>query len=231
MTYGLKVTNGNDYIQIDSDSPRLCSIYNGTYSATSSRVAVIVFPKPITTEEPPCIFIRNSPSRPNDLYDEMVLTGTSGSWTGFRISAANSTWRPSGKWFASVFSSLAAEDYGLRLWSASGEILYDSGAAPVIFTRANSNWKYAGRVVLPGYGSTQNYINASPATTLLEDEYFMINPLSRGVLANGSTWDYMGARFNYTTGKLEMFIRTITQGGAWTDQGMPAGVFARLPGS
>lgn len=231
MTYGLKAINGSDYIQIDSDSPRLCAVYSGTYQAVGNRVATVLFPSPIRTTEPPCIFIRNSPTRPNDLYDGMTITGGVGNWTGFRITANNVNWRPSGKWFAAVFSARAEDDYGMRLWDESGKILYDSGTVPVIFTRANPVWSYQGRVTFPDYGSAQYYRNGAPSSALAEDEYFMINPLSRGVLSASLGWDRMGVRFGYTTGFLEMYIVTINPAGAWIDQGMPSAVFARLPGT
>ena len=73
MSFGLTVRNDDSFIQIDSETPRLCSVFNGAYAATGDRVARVAFPAAITTEEPPCIFIRNSLDRARELYDGMTI--------------------------------------------------------------------------------------------------------------------------------------------------------------
>ena len=231
MTYGLIARNGDNFVQIDSDSPRLCAVYNGTYAATGDRVARVSFPAAITTTEPPCIFVRNSPDRNNELYDGMTIEGSAGNWTGFSISANNVQWRPAGKWFAAVFASRAASDYGFRLWGPSGELVYDSGAAPVIMTRANHSWAYAGSTQHPPLGNAYYWINGSVAP-MAEDEYFMINPFSRGLYNPGLiSWNNAGVRFDHAASRLQIYIITNRPGGVWTDIGQPSAVFARLPGT
>ena len=227
MSFGLAVTNDNDYLVIDSDTPRLCAIYSGTYAATSSQYATVTFPSPITTTEPPCIFLRNTPSRPGDLYKGFVLTGSANNWTGFRIEAANVTWRPAGKWFAAVFAAASQATWGLRLWAADGTVIYDSGTTPVIVTRANNSWSYVGTVSL-SIGSAY-YYRSNLVGALAEDEYFMANPFSRGLLAPGlQIWNDSGVRFNYTENRLQLYSIGTT---GWVDIGDPASVFARLPGT
>jgi hypothetical protein len=230
MSYGLTAINGSNYVQIDSETPRLCSLYNGTYQATSDHYARVYFPAPITTSEPPCIFIRNDPSRPNDLYYKMTLYGSPGNWTGFEVMAANVTFRPLGKWFAAVFASVAKNSYGLRIWNAGGGLCYDSGAIPVIVTRANHSWAYAGSAQLPDYGAQYYWQNGSVGA-LASDEYFMINPFSRGLLRpQNNGWINLGVRFNYNENRLQLYCVALGAG-PWTDNGQPAAVFARLPGT
>lgn len=230
MTFGLIAINNDDYVQIDSDNPRLCAIYNGTYQAVGSRTATVTFPAAVTTTEPPCIFIRNDPSRPNDLYYETVITGSAGAWTGFQIVAGNSTHRPLGKWFVAVFASKSTATYGLRMWDAAGKICYDSGATPIIVTKASNFWTYAGSTSLPDYGA-QYYWNSNLSSAILSDEYFMINPFARGVMRpNNGDWTDLGVKFNYSTNRLQLYVVDIGFG-PWTDQGDMAAVFARLPGT
>lgn len=230
MSYGLKVINNSNYVQIDSDTPRLCALYNGTYTASNSHVVTTNFPAPITTTEPPCVFIRNDPARPNEVYYRMDINGSAGNWTGFSITAGNNTFRPAGKWFAAVFASLAKATYGLRIWGPSGAICYDSGATPVIVTRANHSWSYQGSVSLSTIGQAYYYRNEQHAA-LATDEYFMINPFSRGVLKPQSlNWMDCGIRFNYSENRLQLYM-VDTGAGPWIDQGAPAAVFARLPGT
>lgn len=231
MSYGLIVNNDSNYIQIDSEKPRLCALYSGTYQATDSRLATIVFPSPITTVEPPCIFIQNSPERPDDIYTEMLITGSSGNWTGFTLNTLNVQNRPKGKWFASVFGSIGSASYGLRIWDDSSKIIYDSGAPPVIVTKASQTWQNPNRINM-GSNAFAYVYNNTMVSDISSDEYFMINPFSRSALvSNVSYYIPAGVKYNWTEKRLQIYIVTNTQGLVWTDIGAYAGVFARLPGT
>lgn len=228
MNFGLQVVNDGNYTQIDSDQPRLCALYSGAYQASGSSSVSVSFPAAITTPEPPCVFIRNSEARPNDVYTGMTISGGPGNWTGFSITSLNVDFRPAGKWFAAVFASISKADYGLRMWNASGVLIFDSGAAPVIFTRANNSWSYQGQVVLNATAQAYYWANGSVAP-MQSDEYFMINPFSRGILQKHINWMGSGVRFNYSANRLQVFgISAIS---AWTNIGAPGAVFARLPGT
>lgn len=232
MSYGLSVTNDSNYLQIDSDTPRLSAIYNGTYLAVGSRVAAITFPSPITTQEPPCIFIRNIQSKPDDAYTEMPMTGGPGNWTGFQIWAGNINSRPEGKWFAAIFGSVAQSQYGMRLWGSAGEIIYDSGSTPVIVTKANQTWTYAGFIQAPTLGGSHLY-NNGVVGPLASDEYFMMNPFSRGLLQpQVINWTQAAARYDWSAQRLQIYaITNRPSGGVWLDIGQPAAIYARLPGT
>lgn len=229
MSYGLSVVNDSQYIQIDSETPRLCCLYNGAYSA-GSRVAIVNFPAPITTPEPPCIFIRNSPSAPDDIYTKFVLLGSSGNWTGFQIWANNINSRPTGKWFAAVFATIAQDRYGMRFWGADGKIVYDSGATPVTVTRCTNSWSYGGygQQGVIGVATWWNCnLDASP---LLEDEYFMINSFSRPMLQPNNRISATGSiRWVYASNQLQVYA--VANQSNWIDMGSPGAVFARLPGT
>lgn len=227
MSFGLFVRNNSNYIQIDSDSPRLCALYSGAYAASGSETAVVVFPSPIQTVEPPCIFIQNSAGQPDVLYGNMVITGSAGNWTGFYVQAANVTWRPAGKWFAAVFASRSSSSFGLRMWDANGSIIYDSGATPVVVTKATNAWTFQGVVQLT-VGQAY-YYRAEFVGAIASDEYFMINPFSRGHLAPSRvTVNRSGVRFNYAENRLQLYSVGST---GFSDIGAPGVVFARLPGT
>ena len=229
MSYGLRVVNDNSYVQIDSDTPRLCSLYNGTYSA-GSRIAIVTFPAAITTPEPPCIFIRNSPTAPNDVYTQTILTGSPGNWTGFQVWANNINSRPTGKWFAAVFATKASANYGMRIWGANGQLVFDSGATPVTVTRASNSWSYVSYGAQGPIGTATFYKCNISNGPLLEDEYFMINPFSRTMLApNNITSMDAGIRWVYGSNQLSLYA--IGFGANWLDIGSPGAVFARLPGT
>lgn len=227
MSFGLSVRNDSSYIQIDSETPRLCALYSGSYAASGSSNVTVNFPAPITTSEPPCIFIRNSPSQPDVLYMGMYVLGSAGNWTGFRIEAANVTWRPAGKWFVAVFASMSSASWGLRMWDANGAVIYDSGATPVIFTKASNSWSYQGQVTLT-LGRAY-YYRSGLIGGIASDEYFMINPFSRKQLTpQHEVSNTAGVRFNYAENRLQMYVLGTS---AWTSMGSPGSVFARLPGT
>lgn len=232
MSYGLKVVNDDSYIQIDSDTPRLCAIHSGTYQAVDSRVAVVNFPTPITTIEPPCIFIQNSSTQPDYVYDGAYLKGSSGNWTGFELSVANVTWRPTGKWFCAVFASQAQDDFGMRLWSAEGKVIFDSGTTPVVVTRATNVLDYRGYYNYETLGSVVWYsFNFGSSSPMLSDEYFMINPFSRDVPYRDAIVFNTGIKWDWGANELRFYTFTNIPGAGWTDRGGPGAVFARLPGT
>lgn len=229
MSYGISVLNDSSYLQIDSDTPRLCCIYNGTYSA-GSRVAVVTFPSAVTTQEPPCIFIRNAESAPNDIYTQTIITGSAGNWTGFQVTANNVNSRPTGKWFCAVFASRASATYGMRIWGGSGALVFDSGATPIIVTRASNSWSYVNYSNQGPIGTATFYRCNLTAGALLSDEYFMINPFSRTILTpNNINSTDAGIRWDYSTRTLTLYA--IANRANWIDIGAPGAVFARLPGS
>lgn len=227
MSFGLIAINDSRYVQVDSDNPRLCALFSGSYAASGSRSVTITFPSPVTTDEPPCVFIRNSPEQPDVLYSGMYLLGAARNWTGFRLDAGNTAWRPVGKWFAATFAPRPTARWGLRMWDGAGNVVYDSGTTPVLVTKATNSWSYQGVVQLT-LGSAY-YYRAEVTGAIAIDEYFMINPFSRNLLApQVPVSNVSGARFNYLENRLQLYSIGTT---GWLDIGQPGVVFARLPGT
>ncbi|MNZ69727.1 hypothetical protein D3C78_880370 [compost metagenome] len=223
MTFGFYAKNDDSFVQIDSEKPRLCMVHKGNYAAPSGFVASVVFPAPITTQEPPCIFIRPSTTSATELYRYLNISGSPGNWTGFSIEAANVTYSPSGKWFAAVFASPGNSQFGLRLFDGGTNLVYDSGAPAVIFTKASNSWVYVGQVHLEI--ANAYYYRTPVAASLTEDEYLMLNPFSRSMPAHAVRASSCGIRMQYSGGYLEMYLVNVA---AWTDIGRVAAVFAKL---
>jgi len=70
MSYGFIARNNDSYIQIDSETPRLCAIHRGNYAATFDRVARVSFPSPITTVDPPRVASQKINFMTRELYDK-----------------------------------------------------------------------------------------------------------------------------------------------------------------
>jgi len=177
-SYGFLAINDYGYVQIDAETPRLSVLSSGTYQGTSMKVTVS-FPSPITTQEPPCVFIRPSTSSGTELYYAMSILGNPGGWTGFSISTRNVAYLPSGKWFAAVFAPTASATYGLRIWDSSAVRVYDSGAAPAVVTNVVQSWTYIGAVS----GTLAGHYYWRAPYSVAEDEYVMINPFTLPALS------------------------------------------------
>lgn len=222
-SYGFLAINDDGYVQIDAETPRLSVLSSGAYQGTSKEVTVS-FPQAITTQEPPCVFIRPSTTTGTELYYAMSLLGTAGNWTGFRISTGNVNFLPSGKWFAAVFAPTAAATYGMRIWDGAGSRVYDSGAPPAVVTNVVQSWTYAGAV---GGTLAGHYYWRSPYD-VGEDEYVMINPFTLPALsASSPAASPTAIRLNYVNKYAEIYQQG-PSGTVFTNKGNVPAVFARL---
>lgn len=221
MGFGLVARNDAQYVQIDAEAPRLCRVYSGDYAAVGSYVATVTFPAPITTAEPPCIFIRPSTTSSTELYRRLMISGSPGNWTGFSIESSNVTYRPAGKWFAAVFAVLSSTGFGLRVFDAAAQLVYDSGSAPVIVTKVSASWAYAGSKPLT-MGSAFYWRTPAAAD---EGEYLMMNPFSRVLQAPAAVASTCGIRIAYGEGYTEIYA---LNSNVWTNLGHLPAVFARL---
>lgn len=219
MAYGILAVNDSGYVQIDSELPRLCVLEKGSYGG-SNYVVQVSFSRPITTVEPPMVFIRPSLRNSTELYRTMVLVGSAGNWTGFVITAANINYEPTGDWFVAAFSSRGTSSYGMRIWDGNGAMVYDSGAYPVIVTNVLSNWTYAGKIQL----NPSTYYKWVAGRGLLPGEYFMLNVFSLGIQDNSSS-STCAVSIDYTNNQTCMWGNGFT---AWLDQGHRPVVFAKL---
>ncbi|MDD0977557.1 hypothetical protein [Pseudomonas fontis] len=222
MTYGLSVRNDNNYIQIDSEAPRLCCVCEGTYAGTAA--VTVGFPNVITSQEPPCVFIRPDPVQGTVLYGSMNIAGGPGAWTGFSIQLANITSVTGGTWFAAVFAATTQSDYGMRIWDAAGNPIYDTGSPAIAVSTAANDWPFVGMTQLE-IAIAYTYVCQLPRPIGPHD-HFMINPFSRWLLcAHPGNSLRMGVTVDYANNQLLMFAMGFT---AWTDIGRHAAVFARI---
>lgn len=222
MSYGVIVRNDAGYTQIDSEAPRLLKIHDGTYFGNPT--VSVAFPFPITTAEPPCIFIRPDQGQNGVMYRSININGSPGAWTGFTIRLSNINFTASGTWFAAVFAATTTSDYGLRIWDASGNPIYDTGCPAVLVSSAANDWPYAGMTQLT-IGAAYTWVCQMPRAIGPYD-HLMINPFSRYLLsAHPSNSLMMGVTVDYANNRLVMYGVGFN---AWTDIGQHAAVFARM---
>lgn len=222
-SYGFRATNDANYVQIDTEAPRLSVLCSGSYQGASYTVTV-GFPAAITTAEPPCVFIRPSTTTATELYGQVLILGSSGNWTGFQITTRNVGFLPSGKWFAAVFAPTPSATYGLRLSDGAAKVTYDSGAAPAVVTSVVQGWTYSGAVA----GALAGHYYWRSPYMVREDEYVMINPFTLPALsATSATSSPTAISLNYAGQYAEIYQQG-PGGTVFMDKGNIPAVFARL---
>lgn len=220
MSFGFKSVNDNSYVQVDADSPRLCFLEKGSYGGTD-YVATVTFAKPITTVEPPMVFIRPSESSNTELYRSMALSGSAGNWTGFQLSAQNINYQPTGLWFVATFASRGTSNFGMRLFKADGSMIYDTTASPVVVTAVFTTWTYIGAVQLT-IGQTYKW---TCGRGLGAGEYMMINDFASCCQGEGGSSGTCAVSCSYSTNQTFMWSTATT---AWTNQGERPLLMAKL---
>ncbi len=201
MNFGLSFKNNNDAVVLDSEFARLCVIAHGRYAPTeeSNLGSTTWFPRVITSAEPPLVFVRPDSGGAVASLSQMRLIGTSGNWQGFYMRAYSaSTMQPNGRYFVAAFAAQAVARFGLRLFGAGGQVLFDSGTACAVFTRSFQNWSYS-RSEKTATGSWINYYTVP--FSFPENEYLLINSFGMNLLSGdnvgrslASWWDFPGGK-------------------------------------
>ncbi|MNY21863.1 hypothetical protein D3C86_1554390 [compost metagenome] len=146
--------------------------------------------------------------------------GGPGNWTGFSMKASVVTATLSGQYFVAAWASMGTASYGMRLWGASGALVYDSGAPAVVVTYAAGNWTYLGDEVLT---VGRRYI-WTIGKVLGAGEYISLNPFTMNC-HNGSSGGGCALAVDYANGRIMMYSLATT---AWTDQGHRPFLCAKL---
>jgi hypothetical protein len=194
MSYGLAFTNNDSTVILDSEFARLVIVQQGTWSGTGAGVGV-AFTVPVTTAEPPLVFVRPAQS---NVFCFCKILGTPGNWTGFSFVGITGQ-ATSGSWFSGVFKSQPLEDYGLRLWDAASTLLFDSGTPVAQFTRILSSWQYLGSVPTSQGVSMLSWTAPSPLNT---GDFMLLNNIAMDMAGITSRQGNMYAYWEYNNNRL-----------------------------
>jgi hypothetical protein len=175
MSYGVQFTNNNNVVTLDSEFARLMVIASGRYAPNqeSGLGSVTTFARPVTSQEPPLVFVR--PDTINGVAGlcRMSLLGSAGNWTGFYVRAYDvNTAGLNGRYFVAAFGAQPIAQYGMRLWDGAGKLLFDSGTPNATFTRAFQNWTYVRYDTTP-QGLTRIFY--SVPFNFPENEFMLLN--------------------------------------------------------
>ncbi|ANH98923.1 hypothetical protein A8L59_16375 [Pseudomonas koreensis] len=218
MSYGFQSINDSSFVQIDSDAPRLCVLTKGSYSGNGSAAGT--FARAVTSQDPPLVFIRPTQNGQIQVPISVWFTGGPGNWTGFSMIASNINGVLSGQYFVAAWASMGTAAYGMRLWGAGGELVYDSGAPAVVVTFAAGNWTYLGNDQLQVgrryFWGINKVMGVGEYVSINSFAMHCHNPASGGGCAVG---------VDYANGRIMMYSLASA---AWTDQGHRPFLCAKL---
>lgn len=195
--YGVQFINNNNVVTLDSEFARLMVISSGRFSPTQEQGlgSVTTFTRPVTSQEPPLVFVRPDTVGGVAGLCRMALLGSPGNWTGFYVRGYDvNTAQPNGRYFVAAFAAQPVAQYGMRLWDGSGNLLFDSGTPNATFTRAFQNWNYV-KYDTTVQGLTRIFY--SVPFNFPENEYLLLNTFGMSMTAGSSIprqlycwWDF-----------------------------------------
>lgn len=217
--FGLSVANDFGSVIISGAYKIMVFSERGTFQITSQFTdaeghGAVTFTKPITTQEPPQVFVRFVSGVHNSLGMFAVLLGGPGNWTGFRVVSSvrgnpnlqNYTL----EYVSCMYSNLrSSSDYGLELNDAQGNVIYTSSDNVVRFSKFTKDWTLTQGNLVDAYSS---------GLTIDVDDFISISSIDRGVNWFTSHAQYSGMTL-LDNGVRVLRIHNQFQAGNWYYQG------------
>lgn len=180
--YGLSVNNDYGSTVISSDYKIMVFSERGTFNITSrfsdaEGNGSVTFNKPITTQEPPQVFVRFVSGVHTDLSLYTGLYGGPGNWTGFIVVSAaqggSNLQNYNLEYVSCMYSNLRSKSgYGLELFDYQGNPIYSSSDNVVRFSKFSRSWTLI-------QGNQVDYYDSG--LTIDNDDFISISSLDRGV--------------------------------------------------
>jgi hypothetical protein len=189
MSYGIEFRNSNDVVTLDSEFSRLVVLQRGRYSGGAT------FSPPITTDEPPLVFVRPDAS---STFQYATISGTPGNWTGFTFIG-----NVPGNFFVAAFQSREVSGYGFRIWDGQSKLLFDSGTPCAQFTRTITQWTYLGSSNTSQGQTKSSWTAYSPIDT---GDYMLINNIGMDVCGSSSAYAKLYCTWEYENNRIVPFV-------------------------
>ena len=202
MGYGVQFMNNSNVVTLDSEYARLMVIASGRFQPTeeSGLGSTTYFARPVTSQEPPLVFVRPDTVSQIAGLCRMRLIGSAGNWTGFYVRAYDvNTAQPNGRYFVAAFGAQAVASFGFRIWDGESKLLFDSGTPNANFTRAFQTWNYE-KFDYTAQGLTRVYY--SVPFNFPENEYLLINTFSMGMNSGSAIPRALYNWWDFPSGKL-----------------------------
>lgn len=193
MIYGLKFTNNSDVVILDSEFSRLVVLYSARYSGNAN------FPTPITSQEPPLVFVRPDA---NATFQWVRILGSPGNWTGW---ANTYPVNVNGEYFVAAYASKETATYGMRLWDGGAKLLFDNGTPCAQFSVVVSAWTFLGSVNNSPGRWTSTWVSAAP---LSSGDFMLINNIALD-LPGSTSFSKLLVSWDYSTNRVSVVLQNI----------------------
>ncbi|MGN8276751.1 hypothetical protein [Pseudomonas sp. SMN5] len=203
--FGLSAVNDFGSVVISSEYKIMVFSERGTFKILSQYTdaegfGAVTFAKPITTQEPPQVFVRVVNGVHADLGLFTTILGGPGSWTGFQVVSAvrgnPNLQNYNMEYVSCMYSNLrSASNYGLELYDSLGGVIYSSSDNVVRYGKFTKSWTFIQGDIVDVYAS---------GLVIDEDDFVSISSIDKGV--------------NWFTGHSQYAGLTLLSGGVRTLQ-------------
>lgn len=183
MAFGFRTVNDDHIVQVDGEYPVM---QIGGFGEAQAGVDHY-FDKAITSSYQPLLFIR---PRNGGFFMGLRFLGSPGSWTGFRFDACADQYhnhglagRNYGVWEYMIGEWAvrpSTDGYGLRVWDASGTLVYDAGVRHINLAYQFQTWQFIGGHRSDGWYYVMHHLDLPTASRIAPGapggNYLLINP-------------------------------------------------------
>jgi len=189
--YGISVVNNYGSVVISSTYKLLVFSERGSFQITSRYTdkegsGTVSFSKPISTQEPPQIFLRYVSGVHDNLGVYTTLLGRPGAWTGFTVTSAvrggSSVQNYTVEYVSCKYADQRSQSvYGMEIWDASGTIVFTDSDKVVRYGKFTKQWTVKSGTSVDIYSS---------GLSIDVDDFICVSAIDRGVV-----WFADGANF------------------------------------
>ncbi|WBI96719.1 hypothetical protein PALA52_00639 [Pseudomonas aeruginosa] len=181
MSYGARLVNDNGEINIDGSNPIYYVVQEGAYTQTTQVPNRIAFdPSCRGAIQAPLVFVKPN-SGGAQLCMQLKYFGEAGSWQGCEW---HTTTVPGaapavvgGRYKVVVPFMPKSAGWGMHVIDSLGQVVFDSGYQPAIFTGGSQHWTYYAWNPNPPGGGGSGVNSWRSASGLPTDTYFCITGL------------------------------------------------------
>lgn len=218
--FGFEAINLGGSVIISPSNTHLAFVERGTISVLNNSVVdrpavgSAAFMKPITSKEPPQVFVRLQSSRHSGLEAYMRIDGSPGNWTGFTMwaSAFGGSTLPL---YVLEFcvcanvSSAPASGFGMSVFDADGKPVFSSTDKLVKFSKFTKKWS----ITISGAAGGYAYFTFTPDIQIESDDFINISSVNKGTV-NQYLYQAMFHSIRLYRNN-ERLLNLVTQGSYW----------------
>lgn len=185
--FGFEARNGAGSVLISDSKRHLTYKERGQLVVSNSVIDrpstnTFAFTSPVTTTEPPTVFMRVNESRHDSVSMYVALVGSPGNWTGVKVIVAASGGSVAPRYVFDIVighfksSEGVVSDFGMVIYGESGEQVFSDKDRLVTYSKFTKKWTASVTGSYPNYA----YYSLTPDVIIEDDDYVDVSSLNRG---------------------------------------------------